>query len=282
MIAEVDSLVYLAFVLGLFSGGFLTWGILQGVPFILRLISRKKHKSKHPSQTKQPEEYKALDDQDPPEHAQDDAITYAVTENTRMVEKERQRIAYELHDDTVQRMSTVRLRMEQFSYRLNKPELLEELNILREELNQVIKSIRLLIWGITLPEFTDKSLTNLLRELVKKLEKIIHLDITFVCNDEPFEFFMAPETKKSVYRMVQEVTQNFVNHSLGFALTIHVKWKEGLMIIMNDNGQGFSKPGSEQVLSSIQKRANDIGASLTITSPIGKGLFIVIELKKPL
>jgi signal transduction histidine kinase len=199
-----------------------------------------------------------------------------------MVEKERQRIAYELHDDTVQRMSTVRLRMEQFSYRLNKPELLEELNILREELNQVIKSIRLLIWGITLPEFTNKSLTSLLRELVKKLEKIIHLDITFVCNDEAFEFSMAPETKKAVYRMVQEVTQNFVNHSLGFALTIHVNWKERLMIIMNDNGQGFSKPGSEQVLSSIQKRANDIGATLTITSPIGKGLFIVIELKRPL
>lgn len=280
MIPEADSLVYLALVLGFFSGAFLTWGILR-VPFVLPL---KKYKSteKHPSQTKHSEEYKSLDEQQLLELAHDDALAYVVKENIKKVEEERQRIANELHDDTVQRMSAVRLRMEQFSYRINKPELLEELNILREELNQIIKSIRLSIWGITLPEFTDKSLTSLLRELVKKLEKIIHLDVTFVCKDEALEFSMPAETKKGVYRMVQEVTQNFVNHSLGFDLTIQVNWKERLMIIMNDNGQGFSKPVSEQVLSSIQKRANDIGATLTITSPIGKGLFVVIELQKPL
>src|ERR671913_34614 len=105
MIPEVDSLVYLAFVLGLVSGALLTWCILQGVPFSSRSRSTKKRKSplKQRSQTKQSEEYKALDGQDPPEHAQDDAMAYAVKENTRIVEKERQRIAYELHDDTVQR-----------------------------------------------------------------------------------------------------------------------------------------------------------------------------------
>src|SRR5688572_1637298 len=216
MVHEADSLLYLALLLGLFSGVFLTWGVLQGIPFVLKPRSLKKDEAstKNPSQTKHTEEYKSLDEQEPLiKPAEDGKLEYEVKENIQIVEKERQRIAYELHDDTIQRMSAVRLRMEQFSYRLNKPELLEEVNVLREELNQIIKSIRLLIWGITLPEFTDKSLTSLLRELVHKLEKIIHLDVTFVCNDETLEFFMTPETKQAVYRMVQEVTQNFVNHS---------------------------------------------------------------------
>lgn len=278
MVSETDLLLYLALLLGFFSGAFLTWGFLQGFPFLLRPKQKLNQ-----SDTKQVQEYKSLSD---PESTitqlHEDQPTYGIHENTQLLEKERQRIAYELHDDTVQRMSAVRLRMEQFSYSLNKPELLEEVTVLQEEMNQIIKSIRLLIWGITLPEFTNKSLTSLLRELVKKLERIIHLDVTFVCRDEALEFFITPETKQSIYRMVQEVTQNFVNHSIGFILSIQVGWEDGLKIIIQDNGQGLIRREHNQELASLQKRAVEIGALLTVKSPIGKGLYLTIELNKPL
>jgi len=278
MLSDADSLLYLALLLGFFSGVFITWGILQ-----IHLFLKPRQLKHTPSTIKQTNELKSLNKVDSTiSHVEEDRPAYAIRENTQLVEKERQRIAYELHDDTVQRMSAVRLRMEQFSYRLSKPELVEEVDVLREEMNQIIKSLRLLIWGITLPEFTDKSLTSLLRELVKKLERIIHLDVSFVCHDEALEFFMTPGTKQSIYRMVQEVTQNFVNHSIGFILSIQVEWKDGLRIIVQDNGQGLIRREYNQELASLQKRATEIGAVLRVSSPIGQGLYLTIELKESL
>ena len=278
MTPEVDPLLLLALMLGLFSGAFLTWGILQ-----IHLFLKPRQVKNAKLRIKQTEEFKSIRELvSTISHVEEDLPTYGIKENTQILEKERQRIAYELHDDTVQRMSAVRLRMEQFSYRLNKPELLEEVDVLREEMNQIIKSLRLLIWGITLPEFSDKSLTSLLRELVKKLERIIHLDVTFVCQDEALEFYITPETKQSIYRMIQEVAQNFVNHSIGFTLSIQVDWKDGLKITIHDNGQGLLRREYNQELSSLQKRANEIGAELKVSSPIGQGLYLTIELKNPL
>lgn len=226
------------------------------------------------------EAFKAIGEEAFKANVQEDQPLYSMEENEQLLEKERQRIAYELHDDTVQRMVAVRLRLEQFSYHLNKPELLEELNLLSEEINQIIKSIRFLIWGVAMPEFSTKTLTSLLRELFKKLEKILHLDVAFTCSNENLEFSMTPETKQAIYRMVQEVAQNFVNHSMGFRLTIQIDWSESLKIIIQDNGQGFVRPKHNQELASLQKRASEIGARLTISSPVGQGLFVTIVVNK--
>ena len=209
---------------------------------------------------------------------EEDQASYSSEENEQLLEKERQRIAYELHDDTVQRMVAVRLRLEQFSYHVHKPELIEELSLLSEEMNEIIKSIRFMIWGVALPEFSNKTLSSLLRELFKKLEKILYLDVAFNCSNENLEFLMTPEVKKSIYRMVQEIAQNFVNHSMGFRLTIQIDWNERLKIVIQDNGQGFVRPRHNQELASLQKRATEIGALLTVTSPVGQGLFITIVL----
>ncbi len=200
----------------------------------------------------------------------------------KALEDERQRIAHELHDDTVQRLVAVRLRLEQFSYRLNNSQLLDESQALCEEISEVVKSLRFLVWGMTLPQFNDKTLTVLLNELFQKLDRIAHVKVTFVSHFEHLEFFMEPATKQSLFRMVQEVTQNFVNHSLGFDLTVKVNWQQDLKISIQDNGQGLWKPGGKQDLTSLQKRATDIGAELLIQSPIGHGLCITIIFKKPL
>ena len=273
------QLLYLILFLGAFSGAILTWAFILATP---NIINKRQNRIVEARQSLENElkqlmiaKSKLTDFNKTQQHS------YSIEEIDLAINKERQRIAYELHDDTVQRMAAVRLRMEQLSYRIGKPEVLGEFDFLREEMNQIMKMLRYMIWGLALPEFEEKKLTPLLIGLLGKLEKVLHLKISYQCLDEEQEFFIQPAVKQTVYRMVQEVMQNFVNHSMGFNLTIKIMWVPHLKIVMQDNGQGIGKkPGEQLDLTSLQRRAKQIGAELSVYSTLGRGTCAIIEVKK--
>lgn len=199
----------------------------------------------------------------------------------KAIDNERKRIANELHDDIVQRMAAVRLRLEEFSCRLNSPEQVEILGALGEEMNQIMKSLRFVIYSLPQPQFEQGSFSTLIRDfLVVRLNRVAAKTIEFCLENEQAEFVLPTSVKKELYNLVQEAIQNSLKHSVGFHLKLSVVWGSNLVIEVADNGQGYlPQAGASPGLGfmSMEERANAIGARLYLM-PSSYGSVVKITL----
>jgi signal transduction histidine kinase len=88
----------------------------------------------------------------------------------------------------------------------------------------------------------------------------------------------------NTYRIFQEALNNALKYSLAQQITITLKLhaEKGLSLRISDNGTGFNretKPqGSGMGLTSVETRAQLIGAQLKVDSQPGRGTTIMLEI----
>jgi signal transduction histidine kinase len=197
------------------------------------------------------------------------------------VQAERKRIANELHDDTVQRMVAVRLRLEQILYYPIHDGVTLEVNGLRKELDKIVAALRFLINDLTQPRFEQRPFSYLIDELAGTLGAMHHVKLIVKSTRPDLEFSLAPQVKQELYYLVHEVAHNFLKSSMGFQLNIHLHWSDQLIIHIKDNGQGLQRGrGYGMGMVSMHERANRIQAELVFTS-LNDGLGVTIKVKKP-
>ncbi|HRJ31415.1 MAG TPA: histidine kinase [Cyclobacteriaceae bacterium] len=191
---------------------------------------------------------------------------------------ERKRIAADLHDDVIQRMVVLRIQLEQLLYYPIPDRAEAEIKLLHRELEKIMGDIRYLIDDLVHPKFESQTFTELVKGMAERLGRVLHRKVTFELQHEAQEFYIAPSIKRELYYIVQEAAQNSLNHSVAFILQITLSWQNGLLVIIEDDGQGLLKRGRGEGygMASIQKRAEGIGANLEIGSA-SRGLMIVLE-----
>lgn len=201
-----------------------------------------------------------------------------VVEST--ITNERNRIAYELHDDTIQRLLAIRFRLERLTW-YSLPDQIEiEINSLRNELNDIVKGIRYLINKETQAQFENETITQLIEKLLTKFKPIFFPKISFTTYNAESEFAISPNVKKELFHLAQEVIQNSVKHSAGTELTVNVLWGERLTIDVSDNGIGFLSSDKEGIgRRTMNERAKRIGVTIKNVKRIG-GAQIQIILPK--
>ncbi|MBX2944242.1 MAG: hypothetical protein KF725_00295 [Cyclobacteriaceae bacterium] len=191
-----------------------------------------------------------------------------VKSNDTLLKAERKRIAADLHDDIVQRMVVVRLRLEQLSYYPLPERAKKEVLLLHRELENIMADIRYLIDDLVQPKFEIQSFSTLIHELVARLSRIIHRKVEFKVQYEQDEFFIQPYIKRELYYIIQEAAQNSLNHSTASVLLISLRWEDTLWVVIEDDGQGLLQRGRGKGYGteSIKQRAGAIGAELIIRS----------------
>lgn len=200
--------------------------------------------------------------------------------NTVLLKAERKRIAADLHDDIIQRMVVVRLRLEQLSYYPIPERAEKEVLLLHRELENIMADIRYLIDDLVQPKFETQSFSTLIRGLVARLSRIIHRKVEFKVQPEQDEFYIQPHIKRELYYIIQEAAQNSLNHSTASVLLISLRWEDALRVVIEDDGQGLLQRGRGKGYGtgSIKQRAEAIGAELIIKSR-APGLVILLGYK---
>ena len=264
----------------MFTGAFLIWAIPFAIPTWLKARQERievRHQIVVKARVALEEELRmlVLARSKLEEIKNEEPVSYAAPESEEAINTERQRIAFELHDDTVQRMASVRLRMEEFSYRINKPEQLEVLQALGEEMNQIMKSLRYVINDLAQPAFETDSFSSLMKRLITGLNRVTKT-VEFTLENEQLEFGLPPYVKKQLYRLVQEAVQNSMKHTFGFKLKVSVLWSAVLEIEIEDSGQGYLSKTGGLGLASMEKRAKAVGA--TLTNQRSQGVLIKITM----
>ncbi len=188
--------------------------------------------------------------------------------NLQGQEKERARLAKELHDDLGSRLTAL-------CYFVSSKKGIfkgDDEKLLKTELKSVQKYIRNVSHQLARPQFSHYTLPQLILEQ-KNWINGEEIEFEFYNNPE-INWEIIPENHQNeMYRIVQEAVTNTIKHAQATKLQITIdKSIKGLEIQINDNGQGISESNiSGMGIKNIQDRAKAIGGQLIITSEYNNG-----------
>jgi signal transduction histidine kinase len=152
-------------------------------------------------------------------------------------EEERRRLAGDIHDDAVQAMTAVLLRIGLLGSRLDNPEQVSLVEELEESIRDTIGRLRRLIAGLSPPELDRAGLGAAVRSALDQMKHEFHIDFSLEnrLNREP-----GPEARTIAYRIVQEALANTRKHSNASRVDVVLESQEhGLCTSVTDDGMGF-------------------------------------------
>jgi signal transduction histidine kinase len=152
-------------------------------------------------------------------------------------EEERRRLAGDIHDDAVQAMTAVLLRIGLLGSRLENPEQVSLVEELEESIRDTIGRLRRLIAGLSPPELDRAGLAAAVRSALDQMKHEFHIDFSLEnrLNREP-----GPEARTIAYRIVQEALANTRKHSNASRVEVVLESQEhGLSTTVTDDGVGF-------------------------------------------
>lgn len=195
-------------------------------------------------------------------------------------EKERKRIAQDLHDEVGAMLSVVKLNVA----RIEKKSEEEKAKVLASEtktyLDEVITQVRGISRALLPPSLEKLGLFFALEEMANWVNKSDQLKILCWKSGEQFRFDSKKEL--ALFRIVQELLNNAIKHSGAKVLNINVRfYGKSIAIVVSDNGQGFymeDRLTSGLGLKNLESRAEMIGARFKMSSAPAKGTRAVIYL----
>lgn len=197
-------------------------------------------------------------------------------------EKERQRIARELHDSTVQNLTHLVHSIELGSLYIDKDPIQAklELQTCNENLKKCIDDIRDIIFDLRPMSFDDLGFAKCLQDYIQNL-KLHYSSISFDYDVEEFVIKLTEQKQLVLFRIIQEAIQNAIKHSNTDKIELHMKHlkEQKCQISITDFGNGFTNHESEENhfgLSIMKERAKLIHAQLNVISELQCGTTIEI------
>ncbi len=194
-------------------------------------------------------------------------------------EKERKRIAQDLHDEVGAMLSVVKLNIGRIEKKSEEPVAKELAAETKNYLDEVITQVRRISRSLLPPSLEKLGLYFALEELANWVNKAEQLKIICWKSGDQFRF----ESKKelAVFRIVQELLNNALKHSGASVININTRFSLNgyLMISVTDNGKGFlleEKMNTGLGLKNLESRTQIMGAKLKMKSAPGKGTTAII------
>jgi len=197
-------------------------------------------------------------------------------------EKERLRLAGELHDNLGSTLATVKMQVENLERNLEKVDdpkvLLSKTNTL---INEAYQKVRRISHERHSGVMAKEGLLPAVQKLAKQISSNGKLQIDV--QDFGLENRLSNHLEITIFRIVQELITNIVKHAKATEASISLTQHDSeLNIIVEDNGKGF-KVGKLETkngmgLGSIERRVEHLEGSMEVDSTIGKGTNIIIDL----
>lgn len=187
------------------------------------------------------------------------------------LERERKRLAYDLHDSFSQDLNAIKIfidnlsRLEQGSTDYKK-----SIDACKSVIENTINSAKGMAFDL-LPKSLEKGdLVYAVEQLSKKYPHFFNFDLRL----EVKEIDLDLEVKTIIYRILQEFINNSIKHSKSTSLSIYINLKgDKYGFVFKDNGIGFDikHPKKGNGLHNIMSRLNAINADYQFDSVPRKG-----------
>ena len=194
-------------------------------------------------------------------------------ERQQLLEKERQRIGREMHDDIAAGLTQINMMsriVANNKANVHEQELLE----IAETSNKLISNMGDIIWNLS----NQLNFADFIAHLREKLHKILlhsninyQLDLPHITENN---IVLSPEKQRNLMLITQEIVHNAIKHS--DAKNIEVKLSiahKQLIFTIKDDGKGcdFNDAKKGNGLKNIHYRIQQINGKISITSKVGSG-----------
>jgi signal transduction histidine kinase len=190
-------------------------------------------------------------------------------------EEERQRIADDIHDDSVQVMTAVALRLATLRRRLATGDLDPLLLSLEHDVRQSINRLRRLMFVLRPPALEAHGIAAALQAFLAQVAEDAALEYSL---DDRLQIEPEPEARTVVYRIAQEAVSNVCKHARASRVDVGLsEYDGGVLVEIKDDGAGFDATASRQAppghlgLLVMRERAEQSGGWCTVESEPGLG-----------
>jgi PAS domain S-box-containing protein len=191
----------------------------------------------------------------------------------RAQEEERERIANDIHDDSVQVLTALVIRLDTLRRRLADPELAGMVDEIEQTARTSITRLRHLMFELRPAALDRDGLVPALRLYLDSVaaERGLGYDLLDGLAREP-----GPACRATLYRIAQEALSNVVKHAAATTVRVAVEQEQdGTLVRIADDGRGFlagleSAPG-HLGLASMRERAELSGGWWRLESRPGEG-----------
>jgi signal transduction histidine kinase len=204
-------------------------------------------------------------------------------EKLKAIEKERTRIATDMHDDLGAGLSRIKFLSETIGIKKQQQQPFEEDIIkIREYSHEMIDKMGEIVWALN--EKND-SLNDLISYIRGYAANYLSQN-GIICKIEvPDNFptsFVSGEFRRNVYLTIKEALHNIVKHSQASSVKITIQVNDNLAITIADNGIGLDKKNIRPFsngLTNMQNRIKEIKGDFTILNENGTTVKIVAPLQ---
>ena len=184
-------------------------------------------------------------------------------------ERERRRIAQDLHDEVNQALTAVSLRL-QASIEQAPPELRRELSETKRLSSQAMEELLALARQLRPAVLDDHGLIPALHSQVRDFGDQSRIRATFNARGQIPP--LTPEQQLVIYRVTQESLSNIALHAGARSVEVELSFIGRTLLRISDDGRGFAAARNGGLgLSGMRERALLVGGLLSIWSGEGQG-----------
>ncbi len=197
-------------------------------------------------------------------------------------EKERKRVAREIHDGPAQMIANVLLRSDLVERVYNDQGIeaaLAEIRDLKGMIKSSLSEVRRIIYDLRPMALDDLGLIPTLNKYLKTFEEHSGMNITFMHFGK--EIRLSPNLEVGLFRLVQEAVQNAYKHAEPTEVKVKVEVKASdISIVVKDDGKGFDKSAKTENsfgIMGMKERINVLKGRMSIDSAPNKGTTVMIK-----
>ena len=198
-----------------------------------------------------------------------------------LIEKERKRIARDLHDTVSQELFAAHMILSgvsQQAFKLDRKKMQTQLQSVAAILETAQKDLRVLLLHLRPVELEEKSLVEGIQILLKELEDKSDLKVSFKQNVTK----LPKKIEEHIFRILQELISNTLRHAQASCLDVYLYQTEvELQLKVVDNGIGFQLGSLDDLsygLRNIKERVEDMAGTVQLLTAPKQGLAVDIRI----
>ena len=209
------------------------------------------------------------------------AENQSLVKEEEIIEKERKRIARDLHDTVSQELFAAHMILSgvsQQALKLDREKMQTQLQSVAAILETAQKDLRVLLLHLRPVELEEKSLVEGIQILLKELEDKSDLKVSLKQNVSK----LPKKIEEHIFRILQELISNTLRHAQASCLDVYLYQTDlELQLKVVDNGIGFQLGSLDDLsygLRNIKERVEDMAGTVQLLTAPKQGLAVDIRI----
>jgi signal transduction histidine kinase len=210
---------------------------------------------------------------------------------SRKIEKMRNRIASDLHDEIGSTLSSISISSTIIQNKLDNsvPGVDSMLHQISENTDNMMEAMSDIVWSINTKNDKFENVINRMRAFAIEILEPLNCNVIFTIDDKLLDIKLDAIQRKNIYLIFKEVINNAAKYAAckHVWVEIHKNKNNKLIFKIRDDGKGFDNAFSFPIakeynfggngLNNIYKRALELNAKMSLNSSIGAGTEIALE-----